>query len=109
MRRIRFLFAASCSGGGASFAVAATSSPSVTNVNVSELLSKHATPGGIVFTLEQLQREFGIHTTPSPSASGMQQFITIPLLGGGIAATGSAGDPPAAHQTPADLSNRCRK
>lgn len=107
MRRFCLSLTASCSSGTVSFAVTPTTTPNVANVNVSELLSKHTTPNGIVFTLEQLQREFGIHTTPS--ASGMQQFITMPLLGGGIPATGNASDPPAAHQTPADLSNRSRK
>lgn len=68
-----------------------------------DILSKTSTTNGLIFTLEQLQREFGIHMT---AGTTMPQFITIPLLTG---ITTNNADPPAAHQTPADLSNRSRK
>ena len=82
-----------------SFAAPTTSSANITNG------SNNATAGGVVFTLEQLQREFGLHFSGVTDSPGT--YITIPMLSG--MANVSNANPPAAHQTPADLSNRSRK
>ncbi|XKL61628.1 hypothetical protein PGB90_001461 [Kerria lacca] len=99
----RNLAASESSSSGIGITVTPSTSANITNANLSDILCKNANPSSIVFTLEQLQREFGIHTTPT---TNIPQYITIPLLNS-ISAANS--NPPAAHQTPADLSSRSRK
>lgn len=98
-----------------------TSSANLT-IQADPLLKNGGTANGLIFTLEQLQREFGIHLSADASGSAIgssiagsarisggdciSQYITIPMLSG---LSNANTNPPAAHQTPADLSNRSRK
>lgn len=122
---VRLLSAASdtnvLTDGASASGASCTSSANLT-IPADPLLNNGGTANGLIFTLEQLQREFGIHLSADASGSGVgssiagsarisgggciPQYITIPMLSG---LSNANTNPPAAHQTPADLSNRSRK